>query len=101
MSIILCFFGKSLTENDFKGPPKDHLLLAPCLAEHHLTDRRYNFSLENKQKLNINLASFLIETLASPNEKPGMTAVVQLHKQSITFLLILIIGSLLNRHGNK
>ena len=69
LSIILSFFGKSLTDHDFQGPLKDHLLLAPCLAEPHLTDRRYNFSLENKQKLNINIASFFLETLASPNEK--------------------------------
>ena len=71
------FFGKSLidhdfqgpTDHEFQGPPKDHLLLAPCLAEIHLTDQRYIFSLENKQKLNINIASFFLETLASPNEK--------------------------------
>ena len=62
-------FGKSLTDHDFQGPPKYHLSMAPCLAEPHLTDRRYNFSLENKQKLNINIASFFLETLASPNEK--------------------------------
>ena len=69
LSIILCFFWKYLTDHDFQGPPKDHLLLAPYLTEPHLTDRRYNFSLENKQKLNINIASFFLETLASPNEK--------------------------------
>ena len=63
------FFGKSLTDHDFPGPPKDHLLLAPCLAEPHPTDRRYIFSLENKQKLNINIASFFLETLASPSKK--------------------------------
>ena len=63
------FFGKSLTDHDFQRPPKDHLLLAPCISEPHLTDQRYNFSLENKQKLNINIASFFLETLASPNEK--------------------------------
>ena len=69
LSIILCYFGKSLTDNELPGPPKDYLLLAPCLAEPHLTYRRYHFSLENKQKLNINIASFFLETLASPNEK--------------------------------
>ena len=68
-SIIIIIFGKSLTDHDSPGPPKDHLLLAPCLAEPHPTDQRYNFSLENKQKLNINIASFFLETLASPNEK--------------------------------
>ena len=63
------FFGKYLTDHDFQGPPKYHLSLAPCLSEPHLTDRRYKFSLENKQKLNINIESFFLETLASPNEK--------------------------------
>ena len=74
------FFGKSLTDHDFPGPPKDHLLLAPCLAETHLTDRRYNFSLENKQKLNINILSLLLETLASLNKKTCTTEVFKLHK---------------------
>ena len=46
------FFGKSLTDHDSQGPPKK---LAPCLAEPHLTDRRYNFSLENKQNLTLTL----------------------------------------------
>ena len=63
------FLGKSLADHDFQGLPKDHLSLAPCLAEPHLTDRRYNFSLENKQKLNINITSFFLDTLASPDEK--------------------------------
>ena len=58
--------GKYLTDHDFQRPPKK---LAPCLAEPNLTDRRYNFSLDNKQKLNINIAYFFLETLASPNEK--------------------------------
>ena len=49
--------------------PRTSKKLAPCLAEPHLTDRRYNFSLENKQKLNINIASFFLETLVPPNEK--------------------------------
>ena len=70
LSIILCFFyGKSLTDHEFQGPPKDHLTLAPCLIEPHSTDQRYNFSLENKQQLNINIASFFLVTLAYPNEK--------------------------------
>ena len=63
LSIILSFLGKYLTDHDSQGPPKK---LAPCLAEPHLTDRRYNFSLENKQKLNINISSFFLDTLASP-----------------------------------
>ena len=49
--------------------PRTSKKLAPCLAEINLTDRRYNFSLEKKQKLSINIASFFLETLASPNEK--------------------------------
>ena len=48
-------------------PPEDHLLMAPCPAEPHLTDRRYHFPL--KKNLNINIASFFLETLAPPNEK--------------------------------
>ena len=63
------YLGKYLTDHDFPGPPKDHLLLAPCLAEPHPTDRGYKFSLENKQQLNINIASFFLVTLASPNKK--------------------------------
>ena len=62
-------YGKSLKDHEFQGPPKDHLTLAPCLAEPHSTDQRYNFSLETKQQLNINIASFFLVTLASPNEK--------------------------------
>ena len=62
-------YGKSLTDHEFQGPPKDHLTLAPCLAEPHSIEKRYNFSLENKQQLNINIASFFLLTLASPNEK--------------------------------
>ena len=93
LSIIFCCFGKYLTDHDLPGPPKDHLFLAPCPAEPHLTDRRFHFSL-GKKTLNINIAYFLLETLASPNEKIGMRQEVQLHKQSITFLLILIIGVL-------
>ena len=67
-SIILCRLGKSLTYHDLPGPPKDHLLLAPCTAEPHLTDRRYHFSL-GKKTLNINISYYFLETLASLNEK--------------------------------
>ena len=55
LSIILSFFGKSLTDHDSQGPPKK---LAPCLAEPHLTDRRYKFSLE-KQTKNLTLTLHL------------------------------------------
>ena len=68
-SIILCYLGKYLTDHDLPGPEKDHLLLAPRPVEPHPTDRRYHFSLEKQKSLNINIASYLLETLASPNEK--------------------------------
>ena len=48
LSIILCYLGKSLTDHDLPGPPKDHLLLAPCTAEPHLTDQTYQISLGKK-----------------------------------------------------
>ena len=54
-SIILCYLGKSLTDHDLPGPPKDHLLLAPCPAESHITDRRYNFSLKKNLTLTLHL----------------------------------------------
>ena len=57
LSIILCYLGTSLTDHNFPGPPKDHLLLAPRPAEPHPTDRRYHFSLEKQKSLNINIAS--------------------------------------------
>ena len=69
MSIILCYLGKSLTNHNFPGPPKDHLLLAPRPSEPHPTDRRSHFSMEKQKSLNINIASYFLETLAYPNEK--------------------------------
>ena len=42
------YLGKYLTDHDLPGPPKDHLLLAPCPEEPHITDRRFHFSLEKK-----------------------------------------------------
>ena len=68
LSIILCYLGKSLTGHDFIGPPKDHLLLAPRPLEPHPTDRRSHFYLEKQKSLNLNIASYFLETLASPNE---------------------------------
>ena len=50
------------------GPPKSHLLLAPCPAEPHITDQRLHFSLGKKKSLNINIASYFLETLASLHE---------------------------------
>ena len=61
LSMILCYLRKSLTYHDLPGPPKYHLLLAPCLAEPHLTDQRYKFSLEKKQTRYINIAYFFLE----------------------------------------
>ena len=64
LSVLLCYLGRSLTYRDLPGPPKDHLFLAPCPAEPHLTDQRYHFSLV-KKTLNINIASYFLENLAS------------------------------------
>ena len=50
-------------------PTKYHQFLAPCPAEPHPTDQRSHFSLEKLKSLNINIASYFLETLASPNEK--------------------------------
>ena len=69
LSIILFYLGKSLTDHDFPGPPKYHLLLAPSPAEPHPTERRYHFSLEKQKSFNINIAFYFLETLASPNKK--------------------------------
>ena len=69
MSIILCYLDKYLTAHAFPGPPKDHLLLEPCPARPHPTDRRSHFSLEEQKSLNINTASYFLETLASLNGK--------------------------------
>ena len=75
LSIILCYLGKlkvettgTLTYHFFPGLPKDHTLLASHPSEPHPTDRSSLFSLENQKSLNINIASYFIETLASPHE---------------------------------
>ena len=62
-------YWKNITDHEFQGPPEDHLTLAPCLAEPHSSDKTYKFSLETKEQLNINIASFFLNTLESPNEK--------------------------------
>ena len=100
-SIILCYLGKSITDHDLSGPPRYHLLLAPRPTEPHPTDQRSHFSLEKQTSPNINIDSYFLETLASPSEKIGMTEEVPLQKQSITFLLIIIIGGLWNIHGKQ
>ena len=84
-----------------QGPPKDHLLLAPRPTEPYTTGRRSHFSLEKQKSLNINIASYFLETLASLNEKKVMIEEVQLHKQSITLILIKIMGGLWNINGKQ
>ena len=68
LSIILCYLGKSLTDHDLPGPTKDHIFLALRPAEPHATDRRSLFSLEKQKSLNINIASYFLETLTSPHK---------------------------------
>ena len=67
--MILCYLGKYLTYHNLPGPTKDQLLLAPCPIEPNPTDQRSLFYLEKQKSLNINIASYFLETLASPNEK--------------------------------
>ena len=75
LSIVLCYLGKSkveptctLTDHLFSEPPKDHSLLASHPAEPHPTDQSSPLSLAKQKSLNINIASYFIETLASPHE---------------------------------
>ena len=49
-------------------PIKEHHLLATHPAEPHTTGRSSLFSLEKQKSLNINIAYYFIETLASPHE---------------------------------
>ena len=76
LSIILCFLGKSrvepkllkyipgtLTYHTLSGPPKDHSFLASHPVEPHPTDQSYFYL---QKSLNINIASYFIDTLASP-----------------------------------
>ena len=46
------------------GPPKYHYLLAPHTAEPHSTDQR---SLDLQKSLNINIASYFIDTFEYPH----------------------------------
>ena len=73
--MILCYLGKSkvestgtLTDHLLTGPKKKHKLLASNPAEPHPTDRISLFSLEKHKSLNINIASYFIETLAPPHK---------------------------------
>ena len=74
--MILCYLGKSkvelratLTDHFLSGPPKDHSLLASHPAEPHPTDQSSLLSLEKQKSLNINIASYFIETVAPPHAK--------------------------------
>ena len=77
LSIILCFLGKSrvepklltyisdtLTDHSLPGPPKYHSFLASHPAEPHPTNQS---SLELQKSLNLNIASYFINNLASPH----------------------------------
>ena len=75
LSVILGYLGKSkveltgtLIDHFLPGPSKDHSLLASHTAEPHPTDRCSLFSFEKQKSLNINIASYFIETLASLHE---------------------------------
>ena len=104
LSIILCYLGKSrvetklltLTDYALSGPPKYHYFLAPHPAEPHSTDQR---SLDLQKSLNINIASYFIDTPEYPHantwhHRGGPTTQIIDH-----FFLIIIIGSLWNIHG--
>ena len=76
LSIILCYLGKSkveptdtLTDHFLPGPLKDHSLIASHPVEPHPDDQSSLFSLEKHKSLNINIAFYFIETLASPHKK--------------------------------
>ena len=58
--ITLC----TLTDHYLSGPPKNHSLLASHPTEPHMTDQRY---LDLQKTLNLNIASYVINTLASPH----------------------------------
>ena len=58
------YISGNLTDNFLSGPPEDHLLLASHTAEPHPTDQ---ISLDLKKSLNLNIASYFINTLAYPN----------------------------------
>ena len=77
LSIILYFLGKfrvepkilqyisgTLTYISFSGPPKEHSLLASHTEEPYPTDQS---SLDLQKSLNLNIASYFINTLESPH----------------------------------
>ena len=58
------YISGTLTDHLLSGPPKYHKLLASYPAEPHPTDHR---SLEKQKSININIAYYFIDTLASPH----------------------------------
>ena len=106
LSIILFYLVKTkaeptdtLTDNFLPGPPKDHQLLASNPTEPHPTDQSSFFSLEKQKSLNINIASYFLETLAPPHENTWHHRGGPITQTIDNFLLIVIIGGLWNIHG--
>ena len=58
------YISGTLTYHSLSGPPEDHSLLASHPIESHTTDQS---SLNLRKELNINIASYFINTLASPH----------------------------------
>ena len=88
----------NLTDHFLPGPPKDHTLLTSHPAESHPTDRSSLLSLEKQKSLNINIASYFLETLASPHENTWNHRGGPITQKMIIFLLVIIIGGLWNIH---
>ena len=61
---LLQYISGILTYHSLSGPPKDHSVLASNPAEPHPTDQS---SLDLKKSLNLNIASYFINTLESPH----------------------------------
>ena len=61
---LLKYISGTLTDHSLSGPPKDHSLLASNPSEPHPTDQSY---LDLHKSLNLNIASYFINTLAYPH----------------------------------
>ena len=61
---LLKYISGNLTDHSLSGPPKDHSLLASHPTEPHPTDQS---SLDLQKSLNLNIASYFINTLVSPH----------------------------------
>ena len=61
---LLQYISVTLTEHSLSGPPKHHALLVSHIAEPHPTDQS---SLYLHKSLNLNIASYFINTFASPH----------------------------------